>query len=133
VAAAIVDHSLTYVGHALRHLPHRRRLHVIGREFRRMDLPSGLSYADFGCSNGFVTDHVRRILKAKRTCGFDKVRAQLDAGCDGHPDVEFRYVDLCKPSQVLDQYDVVTCFETLERCLDDGGCTCTAPALASAG
>ena len=115
MTATIVDHSLTYRGHSLRHLQHRLRLRVIGLEVGRMNLPSGLSYADFGCSNGFVTDHVRRTIKAGRACGFDKAQAHLDEGRGRHPDVEFRQIDLCHPGAVVDGYDVVTCFETLEH------------------
>jgi SAM-dependent methyltransferase len=110
-----VDHSLTYRG-GLRNLPHRRRLHAIVSAITRGGAPAFESYADVGCSNGYVTAILRARLQPKRTVGFDHVESHLQRGRSEHPEIEFRSIDLNRPLPPgHETFDLVTCFETLEH------------------
>jgi SAM-dependent methyltransferase len=109
------DHSLTYRVRALRNMPHRMRLHAIERGVRRLNLDTGLSYADFGCSNGYITERVRRLTRAGRSWGFDHLEEHLAQGCRQYPAIEFSLIDLNQPNAEVPQYDFVSCFETLEH------------------
>lgn len=108
-----IDHSLTYRG-GLRNLPHRRRLRAIVAELTRGGAPA--SFADVGCSNGYVTARIRDALHPARTVGFDHVEEHLERGRREHPAIEFRSIDLNRPLPAgHETFALVTCFETLEH------------------
>jgi 2-polyprenyl-3-methyl-5-hydroxy-6-metoxy-1,4-benzoquinol methylase len=110
-----VDHSLTYRG-GLRNLPHRRRLRAILAALARGGSPAVESFADVGCSNGYVTAILRQRLAPARTVGFDHVEEHLSRGRREHPEIEFRTIDLNRPlPDGHETFDLVTCFETLEH------------------
>lgn len=110
-----VDHSLTYAG-GLRNLPHRRRLRAIVAALARGGLPAVESFADVGCSNGYVTAILHKRLAPTRTVGFDHVEEHLARGRREHPAIEFRPIDLNRPlPDDHETFDLVTCFETLEH------------------
>jgi SAM-dependent methyltransferase len=109
-----VDHSLTYRA-GLRNLPHRRRLRAIVALLTRGTATVG-SYADVGCSNGFVTATLRDRIRPARTVGFDHLEAHLERGRREHPAIEFRPIDLNRPLPAgHETFDLVTCLETLEH------------------
>ena len=110
-----VDHSLTYKVRSLRNLPHRMRLRAIEREIRRLVLKPGLTYADFGCSNGFLTALVAGWIRPGRTIGLDRSEEQVRLANMHHPEIEFVQFDLCEAGSGPLQGDFVTCFETLEH------------------
>lgn len=108
-----IDHSLTYRG-GLRNLPHRRRLRAIVAALTRGDAPA--SFADVGCSNGYVTARIREALRPARTVGFDHVEEHLERGRREYPAIDFRTIDLNRalpPGH--ETFALVTCFETLEH------------------
>ena len=110
-----VDHSLTY-RRGLRNLPHRRRLRAIIAALKRGETPAVGSFADVGCSNGYVTAIVREQLRPARTVGFDHIEEHLARGRREHPEIEFRAIDLNRPLPTgHETFDLVTCFETLEH------------------
>ena len=110
-----VDHSLTYRG-GLRNLPHRRRLKAIIAELERGDAAAAASFADVGCSNGFVTAILQQRLRPSHTVGFDHVPEHLERGRREHPTIDFREIDLNRPIPTPHEvFDLVTCFETLEH------------------
>lgn len=110
-----VDHSLTYRS-GLRNLPHRRRLRAIVAALTRDDSPVVESFADVGCSNGYVTAILRERLAPVRTVGFDHIEEHLARGRREHPEIEFRTIDLNRPLPGgQETFDLVTCFETLEH------------------
>ncbi|HXV14547.1 MAG TPA: class I SAM-dependent methyltransferase [Candidatus Krumholzibacteria bacterium] len=110
-----VDHSLTYRG-GLRNLPHRRRLRAIVAALTRGGAPAITSFADVGCSNGYVTAILQARLGPARTVGFDHVESHLERGRREHPQIEFRSIDLNRPLPAgHETFDLVTCFETLEH------------------
>ncbi len=110
-----VDHSLTYRP-GLRNLPHRRRLRAIVAALTRGGGPAPASFADVGCSNGFVTAILQAKLRPARTVGFDHVESHLERGRREHPHIEFRSIELNRPLPAdHETFDLVTCFETLEH------------------
>jgi SAM-dependent methyltransferase len=109
------DHSLTYQG-GIRNLPHRRRLRAIVAELERGGVRTSASFADVGCSNGYITALIRDALTPARTVGLDPVELNLERGRRAHPGIEFRTIDLnCPLPAGHEAFDLVTCFETLEH------------------
>lgn len=111
----LIDHSLTYRGRSLRNLPHRLRLREIERLIRRLALPAGAVYADFGCSDGFVTARVSEWIGAGRTFGFDHVEEYVERARNLHPTVTFAQLDLNDVDSEIPKCHFATCFETLEH------------------
>ena len=74
-----------------------------------------MSYADFGCSNGYVTERIRRLTGAERVWGFDHLEEHLARGRRQYPAIEFSLIDLNRPNADLPGFDFVSCFETLEH------------------
>lgn len=109
------DLTKTYRDRALKNLPHRRRLKEIYRIIDREGLSGreGLSYADFGCASGYVTDLVTRELKPAAAFGFCHSDG-IETGRKKYPHIEFGFVELTEPSDI-GQYDFCTCLETLEH------------------
>jgi SAM-dependent methyltransferase len=91
-------------------------LRAIIAELSREGFRTGASFADVGCSNGYITAILRDALKPGRVVGFDPVEVNLDRGRRAHPGIEFRTIDLNYPLPIgHEAYDLVTCFETLEH------------------
>ena len=112
---ATIDHSLTYRVRTLRSLPHRFRLRTILALIRTLDLPERPLYADFGCSNGYVSEQIRRLTGARETHGLDHHDKHFDVGRSLYPDIQFDRFDLNVPQSPPVRSDLVTCFETLEH------------------
>jgi SAM-dependent methyltransferase len=113
--ATPVDHSLTYTSGGLKNIPHVARLRTILSMLDAEAPLSGASYADVGCSNGYVTSIVSERIGAAETVGFDHSEQQLAAARERHPDLEFRPIDLNLPPASPRRFDLVTCFEVLEH------------------
>jgi 2-polyprenyl-3-methyl-5-hydroxy-6-metoxy-1,4-benzoquinol methylase len=109
------DHSITYRRLRLRNIPHIKRLNDIKALISSLKVPPGGSYADFGCSNGYVTDQVRQLVRAAHTTGFDHLDEHFEEGRRRHPELEFATIDLNRFDAARPQFDFVTCFETLEH------------------
>lgn len=112
------DHSSTYRDKKLRNIPHFIRLKNIERLIRNNKGGNITRYADFGCSDGFLTDRVGKILEADQIFGFDYNRENIEYGATQYHDVKFFYIDLNDSDSVGDQFDFITCFETLEHLCD---------------
>lgn len=111
-----LDHSLTYRQRKLRHLPHRLRLRHIRSCLRGLSLKQQPSYADFGCSNGFLTSIVAAQVGAANVVGLDHNVENLANARAAHPEFQFASIDLnAAPDRSAANYDLVTCFETLEH------------------
>jgi SAM-dependent methyltransferase len=108
------DHSINYRRRTLKTLPHRLRLQTILAILAR-EGGGCRSYADVGCSNGYITALVRNLLKPTVCAGFDHAAANLEQAGKNYPDIEFAFYDLNVETRQVPQYDVVTCFETLEH------------------
>jgi 2-polyprenyl-3-methyl-5-hydroxy-6-metoxy-1,4-benzoquinol methylase len=113
-----IDHSLTYTKRDPKHVPHKIRLRrlfdIIDREMAGRDA-AALTYADFGCSNGYLTNLFSNRYRFGETAGFDHNADNLEAGRAYYPDIRFERFDLGVRSPGLEQYDVITCLETVEH------------------
>lgn len=109
-----LDHSLTYRTRSLRNIPHllrlRRILSLLDSQFR----VANLSYADFGCSNGYLTSLIAHRYSLADSWGYDCDPESISAATRNHPEVKFALADLNDPVPI-GLFDVVTCFETLEH------------------
>ena len=112
---ATIDHSLTYRALTLRSLPHRFRLRAIRALIRTLDLPERPVYADFGCSNGYVSEQIRRLTAARESYGLDHHDKHFETGRSLYPEIQFDRFDLNLPHAPPVRCDLVTCFETLEH------------------
>ena len=108
------DHSKTYKLNDIRNVAHIMRLRTVLRTVRKHVTRKIESYADFGCSNGFMTSRVSKQIGASQTFGFD-YSDNVDIGPTLHPDIEFERFNLNVPRDTLRKFDLVTCFETLEH------------------
>ncbi len=111
----IYDHSQTYKEKKLRNIPHIMRLRDIERIIK--DNKSGFvqRYADMGCSNGFLTELVGKILEAKQIIGFDHNRENLAQASNQYSDIEFSFSNFNEKNAIKEKFDFITCFETLEH------------------
>lgn len=97
---------------------HRNRLGTIKKVFYKYVPSSYASWADFGCSNGFV---IQKILegnnyKFKKITGYDHIEKLIELAREKNiPNAEFRYIDLNNVTIADSDFDVATCFETLEH------------------
>jgi SAM-dependent methyltransferase len=73
------------------------------------------SYADIGCSNGFITKKIADRLNVQHAYGFDHSDSLLDEARSCYPDLEFAVVNLNEPVSWGRQFHLVSCFETLEH------------------
>lgn len=109
-----IDHSVTYRNWSVKNLGHRQRLAHIERTVRAIELGPNPSFADVGCSNGFVTDRLREALGLPEADGYDYVVDHFELGRARHPRIRFSAHDLCAVP-LPRKYSLVTCFETLEH------------------
>ena len=112
-----IDHSLTYKTRCWRNIPHRYRLKQL------VDIIAGLSehdisqwcYADFGCSNGYVTNLLTERFHFRETYGFDHNLENLSIAMRNYPNIKFEVLDLSTLGLPSGRYELVSCFETLEH------------------
>lgn len=116
----MLDHSLTYTRWRFRNIPHMLRQGCLRRFVRSLSTEQTRqwAYADFGCSNGYITDMVSRALGCDRTYGFDHSEDLLRKGRELHPHIRFERASLNAGFDAGLRFDFVTCFETLEHVSD---------------
>jgi SAM-dependent methyltransferase len=113
-------HEDSYRGRGVAAAMHRRRLRALIALHRSLDIPEGAAVADFGCSNGFILAVLQREVfrdRVARIHGFDHADHLIALARDRNlPNACFDRFDL---NQLDDthrgEFDVVTCFETLEH------------------
>lgn len=110
----LTDHSQTYRMNDVRNIVHVMRLKGILRTLSERVKGAVATYADYGCSNGYITSQIARRLGISKVSGFDH-SDNVDVGARLHPEISFRRLDLNVVHFELDTYDLVTCFETLEH------------------
>ncbi|MFL9909284.1 class I SAM-dependent methyltransferase [Paraburkholderia sp. RL17-337-BIB-A] len=109
---------MTYTKWRLKNIPHMVRLRAILKQttfFLAFRGRPGNLYADFGCSNGFITSKIVNILKPNRATGFDHAEENLSIARQRYSNITFSHIDLNRPRSFATKFDVVTCFETLEH------------------
>ncbi len=107
------DHSLTYKQIRFRNIPHFLRkkelLKVVDTAPKNVR-----TYADFGCSNGYLTNLFAQTLRPQKAFGFDHSE-NIEIANKTYSNIKFGYVNLNQHSQIDELADVITCFETLEH------------------
>jgi SAM-dependent methyltransferase len=108
--------DLTYTDKRLKNLPHRMRLKSIFRviDSEGLSKKERLSYADIGCSNGFVTNLIAGYINPSIVVGFGHGLEMLKRGGKKYSHIKFSYLELNEPSNV-GKFDFVSCLETLEH------------------
>jgi len=108
------DHSDTYRSKTVRNSVHRIRLKQI---FRILDgiAMEGKTYADFGCSSGYVTSLITERYNPRIACGFDSCAENIALAQTRYPRIFFEHRDLNEIADTGQRFDIVSCFEVLEH------------------
>ncbi len=109
------DHSQTYKKITFRNLPHIARARSVKKIIKNIPLHNFPVYYDVGCSNGYLTHLVAKLIGAKITIGWDHSKDNLLIARSLYPEMNFHCIDLNKPYSIIDKADFITCFETIEH------------------
>ena len=120
VVQLMLIHERSYRGASISSVLHRFRLRRIMRTIRTLSLPKNGRFADYGCSTGFLFEVLLNSIPEVRSMalfGFDHSEKLLEVGRLKNIDnAVFRHVNLNVPTrEYSEQFDLVTCFETLEH------------------
>jgi len=113
-----VTHEKTYKNKDLASLIHKSRLRSIRKVFEKYVPVSEITWADFGCSNGFIPEELARTneFKFAEIVGHDHIEDSLALAREKKiPNARFKYFDMNKVSHAEEHFGLVTCFETLEH------------------
>lgn len=112
-------HAKTYEGLCFDKIIHKSRLRKLLNIFRNFQLNKEGIWADFGCSDGFILNHIRDSIVPDRwkLYGFDISNDLLSqAKKRGIPNSIFEKLDLNKVDiRFPSLFDIVSCLETLEH------------------
>lgn len=109
-----IDHSKTYKHLTVRNIPHILRKKQLEKQI--LNLPTNCQiYADFGCSNGYLTHEFSKFLSPNKTIGYDHNVENIEIARASYPLLNFETIDLNKPNILDKKSEVITCFETLEH------------------
>lgn len=105
----------TYQDNRLKNYPHRKRLTDIYTIIEREGLTAqaDLSYADFGCATGYITDLVSKKLSSQSIYGFCHSDG-ITVGKEIYPNIQFGFFELNEPG-TIGPFSFCSCFETLEH------------------
>ena len=111
-----IDHSLTCKKVSLKNIPHYLRLRKILSILKKENIQAlGNTYADIGCSNGYITNKVAVRFGFSKVTGYDHNEENLTIGRLSYPLIRFESIDLNRLEYTKESYNVLTCFETLEH------------------
>jgi 2-polyprenyl-3-methyl-5-hydroxy-6-metoxy-1,4-benzoquinol methylase len=114
----LVVHETTYRRRDLAGIIHRNRLRAVVRTFCRYVDSDTRSWADFGCSNGFIIEEIVKLKRYSftRLAGFDNTPELIERAREKQiPAAEFHLFDLNAVVASPETFDLVTCMETLEH------------------
>lgn len=117
-------HEKSYAKSYLGGSVHRARLKAVGEILRRHAGATLSSWADFGCSNGFVIESVLKDgrFDFARIVGYDHSQELLEKATARHiRNATFSHRDMNQPPPAdssAHSFEVVTCLETLEHVAD---------------
>lgn len=117
-APEILVHETTYRKRNPVGWVHRNRLQAVAGVFARHLDSSIATWADFGCSNGFVIGEIvaQKRHPFRRIAGFDNTQELIErARAKGIERAEFDVFDLNVVRPATEKFDLVTCLETLEH------------------
>ena len=110
-----VDHSQTYRLNKVINIAHVYRLRKILAVLQlQMKGHKVERYADYGCSNGFITNKIHEEFVQGESFGFD-FSDNIDIAKEKYREIKFKIKNLNIVSQESDSFDLITCFETLEH------------------
>ncbi len=109
-----IDHSLTYKIFKLKNIPHIIRLRILEKLIRKFGNNHILRYADFGCSNGYLTNKFSSLVDAESSVGFDH-SDNIEKARKIYPQINFEYINLNEETEFSQKYCLITCLETLEH------------------
>jgi SAM-dependent methyltransferase len=111
----MINHSTIYLSRSPLQWHHRRRLRFILQLVDTLALEQPMSYADVGCSNGYVTHQIANRLSLPEADAFDHSK-ELLVEARKHPgQIRFLLGDLNRKVAWPRRYDFVSCLETLEH------------------
>lgn len=109
-----VDHSLTYKKLSFRNFVHISRLNQLKKSINKFPIDKIKSFADLGCSNGYITNILSEIMPSSKAYGFDRSE-NIGIANENYPHITFNKFDLNEKAINHESFDLVTCFETLEH------------------
>jgi 2-polyprenyl-3-methyl-5-hydroxy-6-metoxy-1,4-benzoquinol methylase len=113
-SSSLAPDDLIYTQFSLHSIPHRIRIRQVISELRRLALRH-FTYADLGCGGGSITHRIAQAIGPSQTVGYDSNPDLIDYASRLFPNISFRPWDLAQNSAPQEQYDLVTCLETLEH------------------
>lgn len=108
------DHSIRFKQSNIKNLVHKARLNEIIKILKNGDL-TNKSFADIGCSNGYLTALIAEKCNPREAHGYDYLPEHLDAGRKSYPFIQFHLINLNAIEPPAQQHDMVTCFQVLEH------------------
>ena len=114
----LYKHEVSYTRKNLISVIHNSRLKTILNIFKKHIDQDSLSWIDFGCSNGFIIDQIQKRSKIKfsEIKGLDHSKDLIDLAVNKNiPNTNFALYDLNTVDSSNLEFDIVSCFETLEH------------------
>ena len=114
----MIIHENSYKGRGFVSFSHRARLKSILRILLHHGAFTKTSWADFGCSNGYIIEYMIRSGNCdfSRIVGYDHKEELLNLGREKNlPSTEFIKYNLNNIERPKEEFELVTCFETLEH------------------
>ncbi len=128
-----LDHSQTYKKITIRNVAHIMRANSIKRTIKKLNLEGINTYYDIGCSNGYLTHEVAKLISAHNVVGWDHSKENLENGRENYPDITFNHIDLNKKNSFGEKAQFITCFETIEHVGDINAAIHNIEAMLEAG
>lgn len=113
-----IDHSRTYTEFSFKNIVHKIRMNRILKTLDKQfcnQVTNGMSYADVGCSNGYLTNIISSRYGIVDVVGYDHADQLINQARNGYSHIKFKRINLNEIHEADRQYDLVTCFETLEH------------------
>lgn len=109
------DHSLTYTKFRFRNIPHILRLGNTLKLLKNLGLNQNNSVLDIGCSNGYVTNIIKKRFNLLNVTGVDFDLENIGLAQKKYPDITFSKGDINNEIEGKEQFDFVLCLETIEH------------------
>ncbi len=111
-----INHSKTYRKITFRNIVHILRLKKILSTCDQLLKEKHIEkYADFGCSNGYITSIISNRYSLKQVFGYDHNEENLKKGRKLYPIINFASIDLNSCFHLDKKFEFITCFECLEH------------------
>jgi len=78
-------------------------------------IPEKSPFADFGCSNGFLTNEIVERFQIQDASGFDVDYENIAVAAKRYPAIQFQTFNLNMASEPVSKFLFITCLETMEH------------------